>query len=168
MGNFFSFPSSYLRQWFSINGKGPAENNTLLYHCSNNHYIHNWLYEKGYNKNKNYINRQDIDELIYVLDDCNNFDLHFPNRLINNYTLWNMDNKTYWKDIDEYKLYIKKQNTDLLNKLNSLNEDERNNIYYTIIEGEIDERMGDLGNEGDERMGDEMMENERMLDDMIR
>jgi len=131
MGNLISTKSSFLKQWFVV-GDGPNEEGRIIYHISNNHYIHGWLKERGYSNIKNNISFQHINELIHVLNQPNFFEQHFPDRFISDYSLWDIDTDTHWYDIDTYKTHTKKQLETLKFRLQGLNDSQLKNINYVI------------------------------------
>ena len=72
----------FIKQWFTFTFKKDNVTN-LLYSCSNNHYIHNWLEERGYTDFENTISEEDLDNFVTVLNESSNmipdcFDTHFP------------------------------------------------------------------------------------------
>ena len=137
MGNFFCYPINNLKQWFIVHGKDPSQTNRIIYQFDNNYYIHNWLKERGYSENKNFILRKDIDDLIFILNKDNEVNIQFND--FSNYFLNYMYDETYCKDINDYKLFIKNQNMEIINKLNNLDKENKNNISYIIIEGKSQE-----------------------------
>jgi hypothetical protein len=104
---------SFLKQWFTFTWN--IDNTTdLLWNCTNNHYIHTWLENRGYTSFENVISKEDLDDLIqHINESVNeippNFNVHFPDSFIENYTLWNMETGNYWNSIYEYRNYIKEQ-----------------------------------------------------------
>ena len=72
----------FIKQWFTFTFKKDNVTN-LLYNCSNNHYIHNWLEERGYTDFENIMSKEDLDKFLNVLNESSNmipdcFDTHFP------------------------------------------------------------------------------------------
>ena len=138
MGNFFCHPINNIKQWFIVDAKNPGQINRLIYHFDSNYFIHNWLKERGYSENKNCISRKDIDDLIYILNKNDEVNVLFQD-ISNSFFLRYIYDENYFKDINDYKLYIKNQNVEILNKLNNLVDEEKNNISYIIIEGKSHE-----------------------------
>ena len=117
---------SYLKQWIVIES---THGNKDIY-LSNNHYLHGWFQNRGYTSIRNVVSKKDLNELIIAINDLGSFDIHFPESYIKNYTLWNMEKKIYWQDIQTYKLHIKKE-LDILNYgFLDLNEDSI--VHYII------------------------------------
>lgn len=96
MGNF-------IKQWFTFTFKKDNITN-LLYSCSNNHYIHNWLEERGYTDFENTMSEEDLDNFLTVLNESANmipdcFDTHFPEeQKINFNKQIVIDNKKHCKE----------------------------------------------------------------------
>jgi hypothetical protein len=130
----------FLKQWFTFTFNDDNKTD-LVFNCSNNHYIHDWMEEHGYNKFKNTLSTEDLDLFIRALNESSNmipddFDLHFSEN--ENYTLWNMEIGHYWSDVEEYREHAKEEMETLFNRLN-LSQDSNNettmgvlkyNIYY--------------------------------------
>ena len=82
---------SFLKQWFTFTYS--SDNTTdLIYSCTNNHYIHNWLKECGYTSFKNEIKVEDLDLLTTALNNSVNmipdeFETNFPDEYISGYSL---------------------------------------------------------------------------------
>jgi len=111
---------SFLKQWFTFTFSDGSTD--LLYSFSNNHYIHNWLEERGYNSWVNVLNLKDYNLFIQALNESTNmipdiFEDHFSDNLIENYSLWNMETGHYWGSVDDYKLNAKKQMETLFERL---------------------------------------------------
>jgi len=111
---------SFLKQWFTFTLDD--ESTDLVYTCTNNHYIHTWLEKHGYTDFENIISKKDFDLFIQALNESSNFipddfDIHFPEKFIENYSLWNMDLSDYWESKIEYRKHIKEQIDKLFDKL---------------------------------------------------
>ena len=112
---------SFLKQWFTFTFDRD-NTTTLIYACTNNHYIHTWLEEHGYNSFKNTMSKEDLDLFIQALNESSNmipdeFDVHFPEEYINCYSLWDMDGKKHWYNISEYREHAKEQMSVLFENL---------------------------------------------------
>jgi hypothetical protein len=99
----------------------------MFYSCTNNHYIHEWLEEHGYNSFENILSKEDLDSFINALNESSNmipddFDKYFPERYIKNYTLWDMDNVKHWNNVREYREHTKEQMEKLFEHLSYVQE----------------------------------------------
>ena len=57
----------FLKQWFTFTFN---DNKTdLVFSCSNNHYIHDWMEEHGYNKFENTLSTEDLDLFLRALNE---------------------------------------------------------------------------------------------------
>lgn len=131
---------SFLKQWFTFTFSDGSTD--LLYSCSNNHYIHSWLEERGYSSWINVLNLKDYNLFIQALNESTNmipdiFEEHFPDNLMKNYTLWNMETGHYWSNVSEYREYCKAEMEKLFERLYEFDDDiEKSNgileyhIYY--------------------------------------
>ena len=104
---------SFLKQWFTFTFDS-NKTTTLIYSCSNNHYIHTWLEEHGHTSFKNTMSKEDLDLFIHALNESVNmipgdFDVHFPEEYVKYYSLWDMDGKKHWSNISEYREHAKEQ-----------------------------------------------------------
>ena len=112
---------SFLKQWFTFTYD---KDNTadMFYSCTNNHYIHGWLEEHEYTSFENVISKEDLDSFIQALNESTNmipddFDKYFPEKYIENYTLWDMDNVKNWKNVRDYREHTKEQMEELFEHL---------------------------------------------------
>ena len=134
---------SFLKQWFTFTY---LKDNTvdMFYSCTNNHYIQGWLEEQGYTSFENIISKEHLDTFINALNESSNmipddFDKYFPDKYIENYSLWDMDNVKHWNNVEEYREHIKEQMSKLLENLLYYQEVIENgyegvlkyNIYYS-------------------------------------
>jgi hypothetical protein len=123
---------SFLKQWFTFTYS--SDNTTdLIYSCTNNHYIHNWLKECGYTSFKNEIKVEDLDLLTTALNNSVNmipdeFETNFPDEYISGYSLWNMDSIKYWSSSYEYTLHAKEQMSKLFEGLWEVEENIRQGV----------------------------------------
>lgn len=113
--------NSFLKQWFTFTF-GKDKRTTLVYSCTNNHYIHTWLEKKGYTEFRNIISQDDLDDFIIALNDSSNMipnsmNDFFPDSYIENYSMWNMDNGTHWSFIEDYREHAKEQMSKLFDGL---------------------------------------------------
>ena len=132
---------SFLKQWFTfISEDGVTD---LVYSCSNNHYIHSLLEGYGHTSFENFLNLVDYNKLIQALNESTNmipdqFEKHFPDSFIENYSLWNMKTRHHWDSVNNYKIEVKKEMGELFENLwyfNNLMEKNigilKYNIHYT-------------------------------------
>jgi hypothetical protein len=117
---------SFLNQWFTFTYSNDKSDN-LIYSCTNNHYINEWMEKHGYTEFKNTLSTVDLDLFIHDLNESSNmvedfFDDYFPE--ISNYTL--MDKSSNWSDIGEYRFYSKEQMKLLFNKIWEVSQDSNN------------------------------------------
>ena len=131
---------SFLKQWFTFTYSDGSTD--LLYSCSNNHYIHSWLEERGYNSWVNVLTLKDYNFFIQALNESTNmipdiFESHFSDSYIENYSLWNMERCSYWSSVYDYKLNVKKEMETLFERLYEFDDDIENgngvleyHIYY--------------------------------------
>jgi hypothetical protein len=129
---------SFLKQWFTFTY--PKDNTVdMFYSCTNNHYIHGWLEDHGCTSFENVISKEHLDNFINALNESSNmipgdFDKYFPDKYIENYSFWDMDNVKHWVDIKEYQEHTKEQMSKLLEHLfnyQEINGTLKYNIYYS-------------------------------------
>jgi len=63
---------------------------------------------------------------------CSDFKNYFSEDYIKYYTLWNMDNSSHWKSIDDYRDHAKKQMEHLFNKLWDTQDSIGDDIYGVL------------------------------------
>jgi hypothetical protein len=104
---------SFLKQWltFTWDRDGTTD---MVWNCTNNHYLHTWLENRGYTEFENVISKKDLDDLVQAINQSVNeippiFEEHFPDSFVDNYSLWNMDIQKHWCSLDDYRDYIKDQ-----------------------------------------------------------
>ena len=132
---------SFLKQWFTFTFNNDNKTD-LVFSCTNNHYIHDWMEEHGYTSFKNILSTGDLDLFLHALNESSNmisddFDSHFSES--KDYSLWNIDIGHYWSGVKEYREHAKEQMETLFNLLWALSQDSNNettmgilkyNIYY--------------------------------------
>jgi len=107
--------SSFLKQWFIIkylDDSGVEESTDLLFNCMNNHYIQGWMDKYGYDSFKNVLDNKDVEAFVKALNESiehDQFDNHFTDEYIKDYTLWNTSKNEYWESITEYKNHFIKE-----------------------------------------------------------
>jgi len=132
---------SFLKQWFTFKFEDDSTN--LLYSCTNNHYIHSWFERSGHTSFTTVLDLKDYDLFIQAINESTNmipddFNTHFPDYFIEDYSLWNMDTCEYWNNVSEYREHCKSEMEKLFDILCDYNEDMENgsgiltyHIYYS-------------------------------------
>ena len=113
--------NSFLKQWFTF--KFSEDNSSeLMYSFTNNHYIQGWMEAHGYTEFKNEIKLEDMDKFIFEINEIYDnsevtFNKYFPEKYIEEYSLWNLEKKDYWYSLDEYKEHVKEEMSKLFDNL---------------------------------------------------
>ena len=132
--------NSFLKQWFIIkylDDSGVEESTDLLFNCMNNHYIQGWMEKYGYDSFKNVLNIEDVEAFVQALNEStervpDDFDNHFPDEYIEEYSLWNTSENEYWESITEYKKHVKKEMCELVMNLEEV-IDTKGTFEYHIF-----------------------------------
>ena len=136
-----SSKNSFLKQWFTFTW-GMDDTKDLIWSCTNNHYLHTWLENRGYTSFENVIAKKDLDDLVQAINESVNeippiFEEHFPDEYVKNYSLWNMETGNSWRSVDEYRDYIKEQMEKMLEQLvyfqDSLDDGYEGVLKYNIF-----------------------------------
>ena len=130
---------SFLKQWFTFTFNNDNKTD-LVFSCTNNHYIHDWMEEHGYTSFKNILSTGDLDLFLHALNESSNmipddFDSHFSES--KDYSLWNMDIGHYWSGVKEYREHAKEQMETLFNRLWALSQDSNNEIIMGVLKYHI-------------------------------
>lgn len=125
---------SFLKQWFIITYADCSE---LLFSCKNNHYIQTWMEKHGYKLFKNELDKEGLDKFRFALIESteimpDEFEKHFPDEYIRDYTLWNTEKGCYWYSVEDYKKHVKKEMWELLINLQEVIEN-KGKIEYHIF-----------------------------------
>ena len=133
---------SFLKQWFTVTWDDNKLTD-MFYSCTNNHYLQGWMEERGYTAFENVLKQDDLDYLIFCLNEPwkatdDDFNKYFPEKYIKDYTLWNMDKGEYWDDAWVYRRYSRDQMSKMFDELWEVQENLdagktgviKYNIYY--------------------------------------
>jgi hypothetical protein len=134
---------SFLKQWFTFTFK-KDNSTTLIYSCTNNHYIHTWFENHELTNFKNIMSKEILDCFIHAINESSNmipsdFDKYFPDDYVKYYSLWDMDNQKHWSSLFSYRENCKEQMSKLFDNLweiHNMIEDGtegilKYHIYYT-------------------------------------
>ena len=130
---------SFLKQWFAFTFNDDNKTD-LIFSCSNNHYINDWMEEHGYTNFKNVLSTNDLDLFLRALNESSNmipddFDLYFSES--KNYTLWNMETCSYWYNTEDYRDHAKNQMEILFNSLWEVSQDSDNETTMGVLKYHI-------------------------------
>jgi hypothetical protein len=129
-----------IKQWITY--KDEDNNVDLVFNTTDNHYLHGWFEDRGFNEYKNSIKLEDIEELIKSINEsvnCLNVTLsefvkYFPDRYIESYLMY-YSRKYSHMGTDGYIEHLKKELSDLFEILYELTENMgmktmEYNVYY--------------------------------------
>jgi len=131
-----------LKQWFTFTCDGKTD---LLYFFTNNHYIHTWFENNGHTSFENVLTLKDYDLFIQAINDSTNiipdeFDKHFPDYYVEDYSYWDPSSERYWSDTRDYRYHCQREMENLFDVLWELNDDMeedtgvlRYHIYHTTL-----------------------------------
>lgn len=127
-----------IKQWITYKDKDGNED--LIFNTTDNHYLHSWFEDRGFNDYKNTIELENIDKLIESINESVNclmerldvFLKYFPDKYIEGYLMYY---SRKYKGIDGYIKHMKKELEDLFEILYDLTENKKietmeYHIYY--------------------------------------
>ena len=131
-----------IKQWITYKDKDG--NTDLIFNTTDNHYLHGWFEDRGFNEYKNVINMEDIDKLIESINESVNclkerldeFLKYFPDKYVESYLMY-YSRKYPHMGIDGYIEHMKKELGELFEILYDLTENMKvdtmeYNVYYKL------------------------------------
>jgi hypothetical protein len=58
---------SFLKQWLTFTWDRDCTTD-MVWNCTNNHYLHTWLENRGYTEFENVISKKDLDDLVQSIN----------------------------------------------------------------------------------------------------